>query len=168
MLSGVDQVTQRSPQVLPGSQAVLFTSNTNAAYFDNAGIVVYSIASGQRKTVQRGGFHARYLLSGHLAYVHEGTLFAVPFDLQRLEVTGQPVPLLEGVAADPIGGGAQFSFSDTEKLLNRVRHTSVSKLDQICLLIDAESAVFGCLTVILRDDRFMPHQFSLPELRRKL
>jgi serine/threonine-protein kinase len=113
-----NEVTQRWPQVLPGSQAVLFTSNRmNVSYFDNAEIVVYSIASGKRKTVQRGGFHARYLPSGHLAYVHEGTLFAVPFDLQRLDVTGQPVPVLEGVATDPVGGGAQFSFSDTGKLV---------------------------------------------------
>jgi len=113
-----NEVTQRWPQVLPGSQAVLFTSNRmNVAYFDNAESVVYSIASGRRKTVQRGGFHARYLPSGHLAYVHEGTLFAAPFDLQRLEVTGQPVPALEGVATDPLSGGAQFSFSDTGRLV---------------------------------------------------
>jgi serine/threonine-protein kinase len=116
--SQTNEVTQRWPQVLPGSQAVLFTSNNrNVAYFDNADIVVYSIASGKRTTVQRGGFHARYLPSGHLTYVHEGTLFAVPFDLQRLEVSGQPVPVLEGLEADPVDGGAQFSFSDTGKLV---------------------------------------------------
>jgi serine/threonine-protein kinase len=115
--SQTSEVTQRSPQVLPGSQAVLFTSNRNVAYFDDAEIVAYSIASGKRKTVQRGGFHARYLPSGHLAYVHQGTLFAVPFDLQRLEVTGQPAPVLEGVANDSIVGGAQLSFSDTGKLV---------------------------------------------------
>jgi Tol biopolymer transport system component len=80
-------------------------------------IVVYSMASGQRKTVQRGGFYARYLPSGHLVYMHEGTLFAVPFDLQRLEVTGQPAPILEGVASTPNNGGAQFSFSETGNLV---------------------------------------------------
>ena len=54
---------------------------------------MYSTASGQRKTVQRGGSHARYVPSGHIVYMHEGTLFAVPFDLKRLEVTGQPAPI---------------------------------------------------------------------------
>jgi Tol biopolymer transport system component len=67
--------------------------------------------------VQRGGFYARYLPSGHLVYMHEGTLFAVPFDLKRLEATGQPVPILEGVVTAPINGGAQFSFSDTGNLV---------------------------------------------------
>jgi len=106
----------RWPQVLPGSKAVLFTSSTGASYED-AEIVVYSMASGERKTVQRGGFYGRYLPSGYVVYMHEGTLFAVPFDLQRLEVTGQPAPVLEGVVTVPANGGAQFSFSDAGNLV---------------------------------------------------
>ena len=50
------EVTQRWPQVLPGGKAVLFTSSTTPANFEDAEIVVYSMASGQRKTLQRGGF----------------------------------------------------------------------------------------------------------------
>jgi serine/threonine protein kinase/Tol biopolymer transport system component len=114
------EVTQRWPQALPGGKVVLFTSSGTAgagAGFEDAEIVVYSMASGQRKTVQRGGFHARYLPSGHVVYMHEGTLFAVPFDLKRLEVTGQPAPILEGVVTTPNNGGAQFSFSDTGNLV---------------------------------------------------
>ena len=113
------ETTQRWPQVLPGGKALLFTSGTTAAglSLEDADIVVYSMASGQRKTVQRGGFYARYLPSGHLVYMREGTLFAVPFDLQRLTVTGQPAPILDGVAAAPSSGGAQFSFSETGNLV---------------------------------------------------
>jgi Tol biopolymer transport system component len=113
------ETTQRWPQVLPGGKAVLFTSGGSGvgAIFEDANIVVYSMASGQRKTLQRGGFYARYLPSGHVVYMHGGTLFAVPFDLKRLEVTGQPTPTLETVVASPGVGGAQFSFSDTGNLL---------------------------------------------------
>jgi len=51
--------------------------------FEDADINVYSMASGQRKTLLRhGGFYVRYLPSGHLVYMHAGTLFAVPFDLR--------------------------------------------------------------------------------------
>jgi serine/threonine protein kinase/Tol biopolymer transport system component len=109
--------THRWPQMLPGGQAVLFTSSTNGGDFEGAEIVVYSTASGQRKTVQRGGFYARYLPIGQLVYVHDGTVFAVPFDLQRLEVTGQPAPILEGVATNFTNGAAQYSFSDTGNLV---------------------------------------------------
>ncbi len=49
------EITQRWPQVLPGGKAVLFTSNTHAANnFEHSEIVVYSMASGQRKTNSRG------------------------------------------------------------------------------------------------------------------
>src|SRR5262249_22345140 len=48
---------------------------------------------------------------GHLVYMHQGTLFTAPFDSDRLEITSQPVPAVEGVAASSNFGGAQFSFS---------------------------------------------------------
>jgi serine/threonine protein kinase/Tol biopolymer transport system component len=111
------EVTQRWPQVLPGSKAVIFTSNTVHTNYDDSDIVVYSVASGQRKTVQRGGYYARYLPSGHMVYMHEGTLFAVPFDLKRLEVTGQPAPILESVVNNVGNAGSQFSVSETGNLV---------------------------------------------------
>jgi len=110
------EITQRWPQVLSGGKAVLFTSSANLDFRD-ADVVVYSMASGQRKKLQRGGFHARYVASGHVVYVHEGTLFAVPFDLQQLEVTGQPTPILEGVVSNPANAGAQFSFCEAGNLV---------------------------------------------------
>jgi Tol biopolymer transport system component len=114
-----DENTQRWPQMLPGSKAVLFTSSnaggTTATL--NSDIVVYSMATGQRKTLQRGGSYARYLPSGHMVYMQESTLFAVPFDVKRLEATGQAAPIVEGVANSLNTAGAQFSFSDTGNLV---------------------------------------------------
>src|SRR6202521_5441409 len=75
------------------------------------------MASGQRKTLQHGGLYARYLPSGYLVYRQEGAMFAMPFDLKRLEATGQPTPVLEGVVTAPIFAGAQFSFSETGNLV---------------------------------------------------
>ena len=111
------EVTHRWPQVLPGGKAVLFTSNTHGGNYEDANIVVYSMSSGERKTLQHGGFYARYVPTGHVVYMHEGSLFAVPFDLKRLEATGQPAPVLEGVAALPGDGSAQISFSDDGSLM---------------------------------------------------
>jgi eukaryotic-like serine/threonine-protein kinase len=107
------EVTHRWPQVLPGSKGVIFTHHNSGSQFDDAEIAVYSADSRKVKTILHGGSYPRYLPSGHVAYVHNGTLFAVPFDAKHLEVTGQPVPLVEGVASNPNHGGAQFSFSDS-------------------------------------------------------
>ena len=100
----------RWPQILPGGQAVLFTSGGSLANYQRTNIEVLLLRTGQRKIVQRGGHFGRYLPSGHLVYVHEGTLFAVPFDLDRLEARGTPVPVLEDVA-DSFGGAGQFDFA---------------------------------------------------------
>jgi serine/threonine-protein kinase len=103
--------THRWPQTLPENRGVLFTTHGAIGRYDDANIVVLSLQTGQRKTVQRGGFLGRYLASGHLVYIHQNTLFAVPFDLKRLAVAGMPVPLLDDVSTS--GTAADFSFSQT-------------------------------------------------------
>jgi serine/threonine protein kinase/Tol biopolymer transport system component len=108
------EVTHRWPQVLPGGKAVIFTSHTQAtADFDNATIEVLTLATGQRKVLQKGGSYGRYVPSGHLVYVSKAALFAVPFDLSRLEVTGSPAPVVQDVFWNPTEGAAQFTFSST-------------------------------------------------------
>jgi serine/threonine-protein kinase len=102
---GAGEVTQRWPQMLPDGKAVLYTAHTSGTDFDNATLVVQPLPNGVPKVVHRGGYYGRYLRSGHLAYVYEGTLFAVPFDLTRLESTGPAVPVVGGVSAYPGGSG---------------------------------------------------------------
>ena len=111
------EVTQRWPQVLPGGKAVLFTSSGDQAAFNDANLVVQALPTGARTVVQRGGYHGRYLPSGHLVYLHDGTLFAAPFDLERLAVTGPPVSALEGVASNAGIGSAQFAVSASGTLV---------------------------------------------------
>ncbi len=113
----IKQRTHRWPQVLPGSKAVLFTANETRANFDDANIVVWEMERKQQKTVLRGGSYARYVASGHLTYVHQGVLFAVPFDPERLEATGQPAPLVEGVISNVGTGGAQYALSNDGTLI---------------------------------------------------
>ena len=95
---------------------MLFTANTTPSGWDGANIEVVSLADHRRKTLVRGGTSGRYLPSGHLIYLNRGTLFAVPFDVDRLEVRGTPSPVLDkvGYGAD---GSAQFDFSQTGTLV---------------------------------------------------
>jgi dipeptidyl aminopeptidase/acylaminoacyl peptidase len=55
-------------------------------------------------------------------YFRNGTLFAVPFDLAKLAVTADSVPVVEGVrrTANAARGGADFSFSNTGSLVYRL------------------------------------------------
>ncbi|MGH9460178.1 MAG: protein kinase domain-containing protein [Vicinamibacteria bacterium] len=107
------EVTHRWPQVLPGGNAVLFTSHTVSSGFDNANIEVLVLSTGERKVLYQGGSYARYAASGHLVFARQGTLFAAPFDLGGLEMTSSPAPIIEGVTSNTESdGGAQFDFSD--------------------------------------------------------
>jgi Tol biopolymer transport system component len=113
------EFTHRWPQILPGGKAVLFTAGAAAVAFDGANIVVMSLADHSRKTLVRGGTYGRYLPSGHLVYVNRGTLFAVPFDVERLEVHGTPAPVLDQVSYNAAQGSAQLDFSQNGTLIYR-------------------------------------------------
>ena len=95
-------------QILPDDKTVLFASLGNAPK-----IIVQSIKSGERKELFPGT-GARYLPTGHIIYAGENSLFAVPFDLDRLEVTGGPVPIVEGVFRTK--GPALYEVSDSGTL----------------------------------------------------
>jgi serine/threonine-protein kinase len=110
------EVSQRWPQLLPGGKAVLVTSGTPGR-FDDGNIVVQPLPDGPRKIVQRGGYYGRVVPSRHLLYIHGGTLFAAPFDLDRLEIAGRPVPVLEGINTFSGTGAADFAVSDIGTLV---------------------------------------------------
>jgi Tol biopolymer transport system component/predicted Ser/Thr protein kinase len=111
----------QSPQILPGGETVLFTLATGVAAdrWDKAKVVAQSLRSEERRVLIDGGSDARYLPTGHLAYAVGGTVFAVPFDARRIEATGGPVPVIEGVrrASGAASGAANFSVSTTGTLV---------------------------------------------------
>jgi serine/threonine-protein kinase len=108
----------RWPQILPGGEFVLYTASTGAGA-DRSTIEVQSIEGGDRKVLLNGGAFGRYLTSGHLAYVNQGTLYAVPFDLSTLTVDGTPVPVMDDVSYSPLFGYAQVDVSRTGMLVYR-------------------------------------------------
>jgi len=109
-----EEVDHHNPVMLPGSQAVLFTVHEGKEQFS---IAVQSLASGQRKVLIESGFDARYSATGHLVYASGHALLAVPFDLQRLEVTGAPVTLVEHVATTALTGIGGFRLSANGSLV---------------------------------------------------
>jgi serine/threonine-protein kinase len=59
-------------------------------------IVGVDLETGSTKVLFANGFSPRYQ-SGYLLYGRENAVWAVPFDLERLEVTGPPTLVAEGV-----------------------------------------------------------------------
>jgi serine/threonine-protein kinase len=105
------------PQLLPTGD-ILFT-NIGLAGPNGASIEVFSPMTGKRAVLARGGTFGRYIENGYLTYINQGTLFAVLFDLNRLQAKGAPEPVLEHVAYSPGFGYAQFSVSHTGAVMYR-------------------------------------------------
>lgn len=115
-----ERVEPSWPDLLPGGKHVLFTA-VGPRGPDGSNIEVLSVTDGRRTPLPiRAGF-ARYLSTGYLLYVNQGTLFAVPFDAQQRAVRGTTrVPVLEDrVAYDTIFGHAKFAVSRNGTLIYR-------------------------------------------------
>src|SRR6202142_854276 len=111
------EVADRWPEFLPEGKAVLFVSGTTASNWANAQVAVQSIGSGERRNLIQSASQPRYVSTGHLVYVQGRSLMAVPFDSQRLAVTGAAVPLVHGILQFPSSGAAQYSVSTTGTLV---------------------------------------------------
>jgi eukaryotic-like serine/threonine-protein kinase len=97
------------PQVLPGGDLVLYTVHAGpGAAADSSVIEILSIGSRKRKVLHSGGTFGRFLASGYLTYVNQGTLYAVRFDVARLSLQGSAVPVIDGVSYSTTFGYAQF------------------------------------------------------------
>jgi serine/threonine-protein kinase len=99
----------RRPQFLPDGKHVLFT--IRSASSETQQFAVVDLAGGAYRTIAPGGDNGRYVSSGHLTYGRQGTVFAVPFDLDRLAVAGPEVPVIESVSATGPPGTCDYTVS---------------------------------------------------------
>ena len=110
------EISHRWPQVLPGGKAMLISSWTGPAR-DNRFVQVVRLDSGQRETIVTGD-SGRYSPSGHVLFSRLDALMALPFDLDRLAVTG---PVVKTADTARIGSeGATFAVSNRGDLVHLV------------------------------------------------
>jgi serine/threonine-protein kinase len=104
------------PTFLPGSNAVLFTADSGTS----PQIAVLSLDTGKVRNLI-GGTDPTYSPSGHLLFTQAGALMAVPFDLQRLETAGNPVPVVDGLlvhgSANSVSSSTDYSLSSNGTLV---------------------------------------------------
>jgi serine/threonine-protein kinase len=112
------EVSYESPQLLPGGTHVLF-SIVGARGLAEPQVAVLNLRTREKTILLEGAGLSRYAPSGpnpqtgHIVYARNGSLFAVPFDVNRLQA-GSPAPVLEGVASRTSIG--LFGFSDSGTL----------------------------------------------------
>lgn len=103
------------PSFLPGGKAILFSIRTTGSW-DDARIAALDLQTGEQRVLLEGGSNPRYIPTGYLVYARRRSLFAVPFDPERLQVKGTASPVLEGVSWSGGLGFADYSFSNLGEL----------------------------------------------------
>ena len=112
--TGLQGVGFGYPTPLPGARGVLFEGCTSGCV--TMGLRVLDLRTGQQKLLVNEATQGWYLPTGHLLYARrDGTLLAAPFDLDKLEVTGTGVPVIQKVLV--VFGAPQLAWSSNGTLV---------------------------------------------------
>ena len=102
------------PFFLPDGRHFLYYS-----WKGNRGAIEIFVGSldGSRKMVFRNDSNVTYVAPGYLLFARENTLMAQLFDASKLELTGDPFPVMEHVAFTASGSYSHFSVSENGTLV---------------------------------------------------
>lgn len=96
---------QTFPQVLPGSSAIIYSGSGRGL---NTDVYVGFPNTGHVKLLVPEAYAPLYVptsgAKGHLLYLRQNTMFAVPFDPDKLEIRGSPASLANDVSAARANG----------------------------------------------------------------
>jgi Tol biopolymer transport system component len=116
---GADSDVVAWPHFLPDGKHFLYTASGRGSALGLGEIRVGRLGSGEVKNLGVRGSRPEYSPAGYLLYVREGTLLAHPFSPGSLELTGEPIPVVETVSSDERGDLAHFSVSQNHVLVYR-------------------------------------------------
>lgn len=97
----------RWPRLLPGGASALISVQPLSGRESQRTIDAINLATGQRKSLVQ---HGTYPVSagGFLFFGRSGQILAAPFDADRLELRGDPQPVLDDVRMDPKNTGLTY------------------------------------------------------------
>jgi serine/threonine-protein kinase len=145
------------PAFLPGGEALLFTVVSDQGGQNAGRIAVLRLGDSEPRVLVPVGSSPRYVESGHIVYAVDNTLRAVGFDLDRLAVTTDPVPVVDDVHMTSMGASS-FAVSNTGHLVY-ASGDAVTGLTELAFINrdgDAEALPFP------------PDTYSTPRLSRDM
>jgi serine/threonine-protein kinase len=104
------EIDHHLPRPIPGRNALLLTRHlrSKGESFD---IAILRLDTGKVTMIVPDGFDARYVPTGHLVFARGPSLLAAPFDLDRLELSGPPVVIVDRVMSDnSVAGSGAFAW----------------------------------------------------------
>jgi serine/threonine protein kinase/Tol biopolymer transport system component len=114
------ETSHTSPRWLPGGEAIVYVARGETE--QNRVLVAESFEDGRRRLLLEGVAAPRRAATGHLLYVQRSTLTALPFDSERLEIRGAPIPLVDGVRAYGLSDAGLLMYAP----VGAIDHTTAS------------------------------------------
>ncbi len=142
--------------ILPNGK-LLYSGNIDVSGWDNGTVRVEGDPGVPGKVVLRGGYHARYVPTGHLLYVHAGTLYGVRFDLDRLEPTSPPAAIVDKILSSSGTGGAQYSIGSDGTLAYVPGSTAASTAGRYWMSFDGKTSALKITPGSWGNPRFSPN-----------
>ena len=113
----------RLPVWLPNDAGILFTI-ARYGHDIHPQVAVLSLPTKDKRVLMEDAADARYVPTGHLVFARRGVLYAIPFDLAKLQVSGHEEPVAADIMQSLNTGSsshstmaAQFSFSNSGNLI---------------------------------------------------
>ena len=117
-LTALDQahgeISHKFPQFLPDGRHFLYLAQN--ANTEDSSIYVRALDSRENRLILKTRANAAYVPDGYLLFMRDRTLMAQPFDVSKLQLTGEPIRVAEEVGIDIVRANANFSVSDNGML----------------------------------------------------
>lgn len=118
-----DLVRYSTPFLLPGDRTFLYTEYRRQWTSGDEWVMARPIDNGTAPKALVQGADARYLPTGHLAFLRRGILFVAPFDPVSLTFRGEATALVSGISqataawdSDDLTLAGQFALAETGAL----------------------------------------------------
>ncbi|MCM2317413.1 MAG: protein kinase, partial [Thermoanaerobaculia bacterium] len=108
------ELSHRWPSFLPDGERFVFSAGSaEGASGEAAGVSVASLATDEKPTMVVKGLTRAMYANGHLLFARDGFLLAQKFDLAKLELQGEAIPIGENIRQrNDIWALTYFSVSD--------------------------------------------------------
>ncbi|NKB32868.1 MAG: hypothetical protein GKR91_07195 [Pseudomonadales bacterium] len=106
------------PEILPGTDMLMFTrADIPGGAVSNARIELFNLNTQESLLLINNAYNATYSNSGHIVFMRDESLWAVPFDPIELKTTGEEFQLIDSVYRIETLGLASYSLSNNGDLV---------------------------------------------------
>jgi len=88
------------PEFLPGGKRFLFIGDVTG---EEGTIMLHEVGTSENTALTKADSRVQYAEPGYLIYVLDGMLVGHPFDADKAELTGEPMPLADNVGSSAVG-----------------------------------------------------------------